>query len=443
MTNSEKLHAKSIDLLATARVLYDKAQASAATEKRDVTAEEQAEYRKALDDHEQSRKATADAKRLEDAEAWSGESRGRLAEAGKMDQPTNVQELRELAFRGWCRASGRGVATDEETDAAKKIGFSLGARELEIRLHNDYGRVRTEIRAAAREGREVRALSATLPAAGAYLVPDSAMGPLERAMLSFGGVRNVATVQRTTDGRDIAYPTSNDTGNTGRRIPENTAAAEQDTTFGTVTLHAYEYESKVIRVPNAHFEDSAINTAQLIGEIIGERLGRIMSTDCTTGDGAAKPRGIVTAAAVGKTAASATALVWDEIVELIHSIDPAYRGLGCGFMMNDNTVLKIKLLKDATGRYQWEEAHGVTELPRYSGYPVQIAQEMASVATGTKPILFGLLSKYLIREVNSIRLMRTSELYWASDQTAFNARMRFDGNLIDAGVAPVKCMQMA
>ena len=179
-------------------------------------------------------------------------------------------------------------------------------------------------------------------------------------------------------------------------------------------------------------------------QMLGERLGRIQNRRCTTGDGAAKAEGITVASTEGKEAASATALDADEIIELIHSVDPSYRSQGSRFMMHDSVFLQVTLLKDGEGNYLHQPGLADGSDLRVRGYPVTINQHMASsVAASAKVMLFGLLSKYLIREVSTMRLRRLVERFAEYDQTAFLALLSFDGGLLDAGTHPVKHMVMA
>ena len=72
-------------------------------------------------------------------------------------------------------------------------------------------------------------------------------------------------------------------------------------------------------------------------------------------------------------------------------------------------------------------------------YPYFINQEMqSSLATGTKTLLFGQLSKYKVRMVNEIRMYQLVERHRENDQDAFLAFVRADGNLLSAGTVPVK-----
>ena len=138
-----------------------------------------------------------------------------------------------------------------------------------------------------------------------------------------------------------------------RDSAENTQDSEQDMTFGVMTLDAYKYTSKIVRVSVELLQDSAFNLGAELGSLLGERLGRIQNTHATTGTGSSQPNGVVTASALGKTAASATAITTDEIIDLFHSVDRAYRG-NSSFMAADSTVAAIRKLKDGDSQYLWQ-----------------------------------------------------------------------------------------
>ena len=212
-------------------------------------------------------------------------------------------------------------------------------------------------------------------------------------------------------------------------------------------FNSYAYTSKFVRVSKALLRDSAFNIPTLLGRLFGERLGRIQNTDLTTGNGASKPKGIVTAATLGRTTASATAITADDFIRLIHSVDPAYRGSpGVAFMMHDSIFLEVSLLKDANNNYLVRPTvdsafTGVTPY-RIRGFNCVTNQDMASsLASENKTVLFGDFSKYMIREVGSMELIRLVERFAEMFQEGFIGSMSFDGNLLDAGTHPVKYIQ--
>jgi HK97 family phage major capsid protein len=160
----------------------------------------------------------------------------------------------------------------------------------------------------------------------------------------------------------------------------------------------------------------------------------------TTGTGTSQPQGMVVGATLGKTGASATAIAADELLDLIHSVDPAYRGdPSAGFMFHDNILLALRKLKDTTNQYLIQPR--VTEaLPSMiQGFPFTVNQSMASaITTGQKTMLFGALRKYQIRDVSEVRLVRLNELFAQTDQVGFVMFMRSDAKLLNAGTNPIK-----
>ena len=68
---------------------------------------------------------------------------------------------------------------------------------------------------------------------------------------------------------------------------------------------------------------------------------------------------------------------------------------------------------------------------------------MAAMTTANKSMLFGDFSKYMIRNVAGIMVMRLVERYADYNQTGFVMFQRADGNLVDAGTHPIKHLLQA
>jgi HK97 family phage major capsid protein len=254
----------------------------------------------------------------------------------------------------------------------------------------------------------------------------------------------VSTVIRTDSGADLPIPTSDDTSNKGAILSENTQASEVDITFGQIVLQSFKYSSKYVLVSVELLQDSSINVAEFIGKALGERIGRITNDHFTTGDASSKPNGIVTAAGAGVTATALTATTtYDNVVDLVHSVDPAYRDKG-KFMFHDGGLKMLKKIKvlqysgDTTGVPLWSPGLAPGAPDTILGYPYVINQSMTTPATGVKSILFGDFSKYLIRDVRDVTLLRLDERFADYHQVGFLAFSRHDGDLLDAGTDPVK-----
>jgi HK97 family phage major capsid protein len=348
------------------------------------------------------------------------------------------QEDAQRAIRTWLLASptsGYNLTSDDRA-LADRMGISLLSKQLEIRFSTVPMRDLTE-----KKTWEYRAQGVATAGAGLATVPDELMRSIEVALLTFGGMRQAATVLRTSTGAALPIPTVNDTAQSGVILDENTQVANQDVTFSQLVLDAYKYSSKQVLVSVELLQDSSVNLGQLLGQLLGERIGRITNNHFTLGTGTLQPRGIVVAATVGFTAPTAdsqvTAWKYTSIVELEHSVDPAYRR-GASFMMADSSLKKTKLIVDTTGRPLWAASIATGAPDTLMGYPIIINQDVAAMAANAKSVVFGDLSKYLIRDVLGVTLLRLEERFADFHQVAFLAFARMDGDLLNAGTNPVK-----
>lgn len=294
---------------------------------------------------------------------------------------------------------------------------------------------------------EQRALSVGASTAGGYLAPDDFVAQIETAEAWFGGMREVAQIIRTENGNDLSYPMSNDTGNTGRIIGENATLTQTDPTFQLATLKAFMYSSDLVLLSYALLQDEAIGIEAYLADILAERLGRITNTHFTTGVGPNQPRGIVGGANTGVTAAATGAVTADEIIDLVHSLNIAYRrgrgAAGPRWMFHDLTLREVRQLKDGVGNYMWRPGMSAGEPDTLYGYPYTINNDMPQMATGNTAFLFGQLNKYKIRDVRGIQLVRLDERYADQMSVGFFAFSRHDGMLINAGGNPVQALVMA
>ena len=348
-----------------------------------------------------------------------------------------------MALRGFLLGNGEGGATDAHRAAAQKVGINIGAGSVNLKLPLPLRSLKPHDIEAWEKRAPMGVASGSI---GLYASPDSPMGALERALLTFGGMRQVATVYRTASGTDMPFPTTNDTGNAGALLAENTQVSEVDPTFGQLVLNSFKYSSKLVLVARELLSDSAVNIPEMLGTMLGERIGRIQNTHFTTGDASSKPNGIVAAATSASiTTASALTVTYDNLLDLIHKVDPSYRP-GSKFMLHDGAlkiVRKMKIMNysgDVNGQPLWQASLGQGQPDTILGYEYVINQDVATPAGGTKSFVFGLLSKYLIRDVDDLRLVRMDERYADYDQVGFTAFMRSDGDLLDAGTHPVYYM---
>lgn len=387
----------------------------------------------------------------------------RLSEApSRMVAASRVtSEDRALALQGWIASGSQDPSrfvTERHRDAATRCKVNLDAKSFTMRLPQRAPRTIGELDQWERRQSEQRVVTVAVESpdeGGILTVPDEMIAPLERALLSFGGMREVATVRRTNTGADWPIPMNNDTSNTGAILGEGSEHTELDPSFTQLILNAFKYTSRRVGVSVEYLQDNAIDAVTVIGEMLGERIGRITNQHFTTGTGSSQPRGVATAAADSTvTWASETAPTYDELMEHKHSVDPSYRRRGAVWMFNDTTLKEIKKIKvaqfsgDTGGFPLWRPGLSVGEPDTIDGDRYVINQDVAtadqeSPNVSERAILYGDFSKYWIRDVRDITLVRLDERYAELGVVAFLAFSRHDGDLLDAGTGPVKYAQSA
>jgi HK97 family phage major capsid protein len=287
------------------------------------------------------------------------------------------------------------------------------------------------------DGKELRAQTSGTNSAGGFTVPTETANILIRSMLAWGPMYDPSVTSEivTTGGGQLEMPTVNDTAVTAGAHTEGATLTDdggKDATFGQKLLNAYAFDTEWVRVSKELADDSIFAMETLLGSLLGERLGRIANLQLTTGTGSSAPNGIVTASTAGKTAVGTAAITFDEILDLEHSVDPAYRnGPMVRYMLNDSTLLAVRKLKDGDGNYLWQMGNVQAGIPStINGRPYSINQAMDSLAAAKKVMLFGDFSKYYVRKVGAPLIGAIQDKdFWPGFGVA--GYIRFDGELAD------------
>jgi HK97 family phage major capsid protein len=335
----------------------------------------------------------------------------------------NIEALREAEadkfFENAANAPGKKVEGSELISA-------LDAVALYMRFGNN---VTPEQAVAIRN-----AMSTTTTTEGGFTVPSEIASMVIDKLKAYGGMREVATVLTTATGVAMNWPTSDGTADVGAIVGQNAAVNAADITFGTIGLNPFYYTSNKIALPLELIQDSAIDVVGYVVDRLATRIARIQNTHFTTGAGTTLPDGIVPKAVVGKAGITGQTLtvIYDDLVDLKHSVNRAYRG-NAKFMMNDLSVAIVSKLKDTTGRPVWVPSVTAGAPDTLCGHAVQINDDMAVMAANAKSIVFGDLSKYTIRDVAGTTTLRRFDdsAFALNNQVGFCGWTRSGGNLLD------------
>lgn len=338
---------------------------------------------------------------------------------------------------------------DAVAEAAARVGHNSGSTAAAV-----FARwLRGGDRALSAEDHQVvmesfspairNAMSTTTGAEGGFTVATEVAASVVDRLKAYGGMRSVATILATEMGNPMSFPTSDGTAEEGEIVAENALATDLDPSFGTTGLPVYKFSSKAMAVPFELLQDASVDVEAFVTGRMVTRLGRITNRMFTTGTGVSQPNGIAVAATVGITAANGssqvTAVKYESLVDLQHSVDAAYREQGnCRFMMSDNTLARVRKILDASGRpifvpgYEMSVPGGAPD--RLLGAPVAVNYHMPDMAAGAQSIAYGDFSGYYIRDVLQVQMFRfTDSAYTKRGQIGFLAWLRSGGNLIDTG----------
>ena len=275
----------------------------------------------------------------------------------------------------------------------------------------------------------LNALQVGTDSEGGYLVPDEYEHTLIESLEEENIFRRFAHIIRTSSGdRKIPIVVSK---GTASWIDEEAAYPESDDTFGQTSISAYKLAT-MIKVSDELLHDSVFDVASYIAREFARRIGAAEEEAFFTGNGTGKPTGLLNTtggAQVGVTAKSATALTFDEVMDLFYSLRAPYRRSAV-FLTNDATMKALRQLKNDNGDYIWQPSVTAGTPDTILNRPVYTSTFMPTIAAGAKAMVFGDMNYYWIADREGRKFQRLNELYAPTGQVGFLASQRVDGKLI-------------
>ena len=325
------------------------------------------------------------------------------------------------------------LAANAEVREAAPKATRKGAFEKYLR--NGMGALNSNERSMMAELRGTSTQIAGTDTLGGFLVPQDFSNELDMATLFTGEVERLAKKLNTAGGALLDYPTINDTATDAGLISEAAAVTVQDMTFANAQLSAYNYASQV-RVSMQLLQDNAFDLNAFLAEAMGERIARATNAAFTTGTGSSQPQGIITGATLGNTAASATAISADDILDLIHSIDPSYRNKpSFGLMANDSVIAAIRALGlgSANDFPIFIPSMEAGQPDKLFGFNLYYNNDMESaITTGKKTLLAADFSKFVVRSAGGVQMVRLNERYMDELEVGFVSYARKDAKVLDS-----------
>jgi HK97 family phage major capsid protein len=364
-----------------------------------------------------------------------------LKEAASLDRGVAIeQEERYMqAFSTYLRG-GRDVMTPQQRSLLRDVN-TYGAPFQSIQ-RRDVGEV---------------GLGTGFATGPGILVPVSFQDSVISSMRFAGPMldEDVVSIERTSDGRSMPWPSDNDSLNTGFFVGENQQVLMEDPGgFGQTIFTSFKFSAGLIRLSTELIQDAQVNLSAYLARIFGVRLGRILNNKLTGGAGSTEPTGFYTASssagvAVGGSlndgSSAGNSLSTADCSTLVQALDPAYRmSPNTAFQAHPNTIETMRRLMTKEGAPAFLGLHnspdGVDRVLNFKILPnpqMDVLQTTASSPQVTRRVLaFGAWDRYQVR-LTPMWISRLTQRFAEVGQVAFLAWVRCDGNIVDSG-SPIK-----
>lgn len=271
-------------------------------------------------------------------------------------------------------------------------------------------------------------LSEGVDANGGYLVPEEFDSRLIDTLTEENIIRKLGHTITTSGEHKINIAATKPA---AAWIDEGAALTFGDAAFAQINLDAHKLHVAV-KVTEELLYDNAFGLENYIIDQFAKALSNAEEDAFLNGDGKGKPLGIFAETGGGEvavTAASATAITADEIINLVYALKRPYRK-NAKFIMNDQTIALLRKLKDSNGAYLWQPSLQAGEPDRLFGYEVYTSPYVPTIAAGKPVIAFGDFSYYNIGDRGTRSFAELKELFAGNGMVGFVAKERVDGKLV-------------
>lgn len=271
-------------------------------------------------------------------------------------------------------------------------------------------------------------LSEGIDTDGGYLVPEEYDSRLIEGLEEENIFRRLGTTITTSGERKINIAGSKPA---AAWIDEGEALTFGDAKFDQINLDAHKLHVAV-KVTEELLYDNAFGLENYLIRAFSRALANAEEDAFLNGDGTGKPLGIFAeqgGGEIGVTAASATEITADEIINLVYALKRPYRKKA-KFIMNDATIAALRKLKDENGQYLWQPSLQAGEPDRLFGYEVMTSAYVPVIEAGKPVIAFGDFSYYNIGDRGVRSFAELKELFAGNGMVGFVAKERVDGKLV-------------
>lgn len=214
-------------------------------------------------------------------------------------------------------------------------------------------------------------------------------------------------------------------------VDEGTELTDNIGKFTTIDLTGYVVGALAL-VSNKLKDNTDINVVDFVINQVAESIAEKLEKEFV--NGSTKIIGI-TSATKGITAASATAITYDDLVSLKHSLKQRFRA-NARWIMNPATYTALCKLKDGNGQPYFKE-----DEYKILGLPVIESDSMPTIAASAKAIVCADLSGYTIKATKSVEIQVLREKFSTKNMLGVLAFGEYDAKITDSKKIAVLTMK--
>ena len=323
----------------------------------------------------------------------------------------------------------RADAEREQRASEARIDIPVAPQQATVESDND---VLRSLLTGERRGHTFERRSATpmSTSADAELVPQGFYDQIQEILRYTGPAfqPGLYTVLNTASGNDIKVPRQT-AFSAATATAEGAVFTVSNPTGESFTLKAQKV-GVLLKTSREIIEDSGIDLVSYIARQAGEAVGYKVNDLLAVGTGTVVPNGIFVASALGVTGGTAVsgAFTADNLIDLLHSVDSAVAARpATALQMNRATLGAVRKLKDGDNRYLFE--YGAAGEPRILGERIVENPFAPAVALEAKSVIYGDMSSYHVRQVGGIEVARSDDFAFDTDEVVWRVAMRVWGDL--------------
>lgn len=286
---------------------------------------------------------------------------------------------------------------------------------------------------------------------GGYTVPVEIDRTISRVLTAEVAMRRLANVMQIGTDRYVRY--HNVAGTTSGWVGETETRPETNTpAFKEIVTEVHEIYANPASTQK-QLDDSFLNVEQFLADEVNIAFAEKEGTAFISGSGVKQPMGFLSETPIANasyawgsigfvvTGAAAdfhATTPGDNIVDMVYALKTGYRQNGV-FLMNNETLSKIRKFKDTTNQYLWQPVYQAGQPGSLCGYGIEIDENMPAVGANTYPVAFADWKRGY-RIVDRVGIRVTRDPFTNKPYVMFYTTKRVGGRVDDfAAIKLLKC----